>query len=238
VIRSAVITRLAAVGATTARLVVVLRPRRRQINAGSNRGTRVVALPASQIACGVAGFASNSTRRSQDWNGPRVCGSDSYSRSRGTQSSWASGSDAFGLEQEFKPGHIRLERNIAQSDAKSAKFPGPRNRLSISLSQVVFVPRMAEYNAAYEAAGISVEIKRPCTRSRSVCGRDMANVGGRSQDVIRLRSSKRPPRAMVILRPRRTEEGRRGEANALIGPSVRGALAATNSFRSSQGCPA
>ncbi|TDM98826.1 transporter, partial [Lactobacillus crispatus] len=68
------------------------------------------------------------------------------------------GQRRIGLEQEFKLwGKYGLERNVAQADADAAKFQGRATVVDL-IAQVVAAH--GEYNAAYEAVGISVEIKR------------------------------------------------------------------------------
>ncbi|MEA2831451.1 MAG: hypothetical protein QOF22_2199, partial [Bradyrhizobium sp.] len=68
------------------------------------------------------------------------------------------GQRRFGVEQEIKLwGKYGLERNVAQADADAAKFQGRATVIDL-VAQVVAAH--GEYNAAYEAAGISAEIKR------------------------------------------------------------------------------
>ncbi len=63
------------------------------------------------------------------------------------------GQRRFGVEQEVKLwGKYGLERNIAQADADAAKFQG-RATVTELIAQVVAAH--GEYNAAYEAVGIS-----------------------------------------------------------------------------------
>ncbi|MDU0961393.1 MAG: TolC family protein, partial [Bradyrhizobium sp.] len=68
------------------------------------------------------------------------------------------GQRRIGLEQDFKLwGKYGLERSIAQADADAAKFQGRATVIDL-IAQVVAAH--GEYNAAYEAVGISTEIKR------------------------------------------------------------------------------
>src|SRR2546426_8203534 len=68
------------------------------------------------------------------------------------------GQRRFGVEQEIKLwSKYGLERDIAQSDADAAKFQG-RATVTELVAQVIAAH--GEYNAAYEAVGISLEIKR------------------------------------------------------------------------------
>ena len=68
------------------------------------------------------------------------------------------GQRRIGIDQEIKLwGKYGLERSIAQSDADAAKFQGRAIVIDL-IAQVVAAH--GEYNAAYEATGISVEIKR------------------------------------------------------------------------------
>src|SRR5947207_7280137 len=68
------------------------------------------------------------------------------------------GQRRFGVEQEVKLwGKYGLESNVAQADADAAKFQG-RATVTELVAQVIAAH--GEYNAAYEAVGISLEIKR------------------------------------------------------------------------------
>src|ERR1700688_3878773 len=93
------------------------------------------------------------------------------------------GQRRFGVEQEVKLwGKYGLERDIAQSDADAAKFQG-RATVTELVAQVIAAH--GEYNAAYEAVGISTEIKR---RYDEVLGLLRSRYGATSvdqQDVIR-----------------------------------------------------
>jgi hypothetical protein len=103
------------------------------------------------------------------------------------------GQRRFGVEQEVKLwGKYGLERDIAQADADAAKFQG-RATVTELIAQVIAAH--GEYNAAYEAVGISVEIKR---RYDEILGLLRSRYGTTSvdqQDVIRRKSKRLPPRA-------------------------------------------
>src|SRR5216683_1934120 len=93
------------------------------------------------------------------------------------------GQRRFGLEQEVKLwGKYGLERNVAQAEADAAKFQG-RATVTELIAQVIAAH--GEYNAAYEAVGVSTEIKR---RDDEMLGLVRSRYGATSvdqQDVIR-----------------------------------------------------
>jgi outer membrane protein TolC len=87
------------------------------------------------------------------------------------------GQRRFGIEQEVKLwGKYGLERDIAQADADAAKFQG-RATVTELIAQVVAAH--GEYNAAYEAVAISVEIKR---RFDDILGLSRSRYGATSVD--------------------------------------------------------
>ena len=138
------------------------------------------------------------------------------------------GQRRFGLEQEFKLwGKYGLEHDIAQSDADAAKFQG-RATVTELIAQVVAAH--GEYNAAYEAVGISREIKR---RFDEVLGLLRSRYGTTSvdqQDVIRAEIESATAEGDVV---RREGEMKSAAArlNSLIGRPSQAPLAAPTGFR-------
>lgn len=134
----------------------------------------------------------------------------------------------FGLEQNIKLwGKYGLERNIARADADAAKFQG-RATVTELIAQVVAAH--GEYNAAYEAVGISVEIKR---RYDEILGLLRSRYGATSvdqQDVIRAEVEAATAEGDVV---RRQGEHKSAAArlNALIGRPSLAPLAAPTGFR-------
>ncbi len=64
----------------------------------------------------------------------------------------------FGINQEFKLwGKYGLERSVAQADANAVKYQGQATVIDLVAKMVA---AHGEYNAAYEAVGVSLEIKR------------------------------------------------------------------------------
>jgi cobalt-zinc-cadmium efflux system outer membrane protein len=121
------------------------------------------------------------------------------------------GQRRFGIEQEFKLwGKYGLERDIAQADADAAKFQG-RATVTELIAQVIAAH--GEYNAAYEAVGISIEIKR---RYDEILGLLRSRYGTTSVD-----------QQHVI----RAEIEAAARLNALIGRSSLAPLAAPTGFR-------
>jgi cobalt-zinc-cadmium efflux system outer membrane protein len=138
------------------------------------------------------------------------------------------GQRRFGVEQEVKLwGKYGLERDIAQSDADAAKFQGRATVIDL-VAQVIAAH--GEYNAAYEAVAISVEIKR---RYDAILGLLRSRYGTTSvdqQDVIKAEIEAATAEGDVI---RRQGEQKPAAAwlNALIGRPTLAPLAAPTGFR-------
>ncbi len=138
------------------------------------------------------------------------------------------GQRRFGLEQEVKLwGKYGLERDIAQSDADAAKFQG-RAAVTELIAQVVAAH--GEYNAAYEAVSISVEIKR---RYDEILGLVRSRYGATSvdqQDVIRAEVEAATAEGDVVRR-QGEQKSAAARLNALIGRPSLAPLAAPTGFR-------
>ncbi len=138
------------------------------------------------------------------------------------------GQRRFGLEQEVKLwGKYGLERDIAQSDADAAKFQG-RATVAELIAQVAAAH--GEYNAAYEAVGISVEIKR---RYDEILGLLRSRYGATSidqQDVIRAEVEAATAEGDVVRR-QGEQKSAAARLNALIGRPSLAPLAAPTGFR-------
>jgi outer membrane protein TolC len=138
------------------------------------------------------------------------------------------GQRRFGIEQEIKLwGKYGLERNVAQADADAAKFQG-RATVTELVAQVIAAH--GKYNAAYEAVGISLEIKR---RYDEMLGLLRSRYGATSvdqQDVIRAEIEAATAEGDVV---RRQGELKSASArlNALIGRPSLAPLAAPTGFR-------
>src|SRR5713226_5560583 len=138
------------------------------------------------------------------------------------------GQRRFGIEQELKLwGKYGLERNIAQADAEVAKFQG-RATVTELIAQVVAAH--GEYNAAYEAVGIAVEIKR---RDDEILGLVRSRYGTTSvdqQDVIRAEVEAATAEGDVVRR-QGEQKSAAARLNALIGRPSLAPLAAPTGFR-------
>jgi outer membrane protein TolC len=138
------------------------------------------------------------------------------------------GQRRFGVEQEIKLwGKYGLERNIAQADADAAKFQG-RAIVTDLIAQVVAAH--GEYNAAYEAVAISLEIKR---QYDELLGLVRSRYGATSvdrQDVIRAELEAATAEGDVV--PQQGEQkSAAARLNALIGRPSLAPLAAPTGFR-------
>lgn len=138
------------------------------------------------------------------------------------------GQRRFGVEQELKLwGKYGLERNIAQADADAAKFQG-RATVTELVAQVVAAH--GDYNAAYEAAGISIDIKR---RYDEILGLLRARYGTTSldqQDVIKAEIEAATAEGDVVRR-QGEQKSAAARLNALIGRPSLAPLAAPAGFR-------
>ena len=124
------------------------------------------------------------------------------------------GQRRIGLEQEIKLwGKYGLERNVALAEADAAKFQGRAIVIDL-IAQVVAAH--GEYNAAYEAAAISVEIKR---RYEEILGLLRSRYGTTSvdqQDVIKAELEAATAEGEVIRR-QGEQKSAAARLNALIG---------------------
>jgi outer membrane protein TolC len=138
------------------------------------------------------------------------------------------GQRRIGLEQEVKLwGKYGLERNIAQTEADAAKFQG-RATVTELIAQVIIAH--GEYNAAYEATGISVEIKR---RYDEILGLLRSRYGTTSvdqQDVIKAEIEAAAAEGDVVRR-QGEQKSAAARLNALIGRPSLSPLAAPTGFR-------
>ncbi len=138
------------------------------------------------------------------------------------------GQRRFGVEQEIKLwSKYGLARDIAQSDADAAKFQG-RATVTELIAQVIAAH--GEYNAAYEAVGISTEIKR---RDDEILGLVRSRYGATSvdqQDVIRAEVEAATAEGDVVRRQGELKSAA-ARLNALIGRPSLAPLAAPTGFR-------
>jgi cobalt-zinc-cadmium efflux system outer membrane protein len=138
------------------------------------------------------------------------------------------GQRRFGVEQEIKLwGKYGIERNIAQADADAAKFQS-RATVTELIAQVVAAD--GEYNAAYEAVAISVEVKR---RYDDVLGLLRSRYGATSvdqQDVIKAEIEAATAEGDVVRR-QGEQKSAAARLNALIGRPSLAPLAAPTGFR-------
>ncbi|HEX9588445.1 MAG TPA: TolC family protein [Bradyrhizobium sp.] len=138
------------------------------------------------------------------------------------------GQRRIGLEQEIKFwSKYGLERDIAQSDADAAKFQG-RATVTELIAQVIAAH--GEYNAAYEAVAVSVEIKR---RDDDILGLVRSRYGTTSvdqQDVIRAEVEAATAEGDVVRRQGELKSAA-ARLNALIGRPSLAPLAAPTGFR-------
>jgi len=226
VIRSVGITRLAAIGAATA--VLWLSPALagdqttpgatvESVVAIAKRLNPTVAAASLEFDAavhkiGTAGVLADPTLILEAWDVNRL----------------GVGQRRFGIEQEVKLwSKYGLERDIAQSDADAAKFQG-RATVTELIAQVVAAH--GEYNAAYEAVGISVEIKR---RYDEILGLLRSRYGTTSldqQDVIRAEVEAATAEGDVVRR-QGEQKSAAARLNALIGRPSLAPLAAPTGFR-------
>jgi len=138
------------------------------------------------------------------------------------------GQRRFGVEQEVKLwGKYGIERNVAQADAEAAKFQGRATVIDL-VAQVVAAH--GEYNAAYEAVAISLEIKR---QYDEILGLVRSRYGATSvdrQDVIRAELEAATAEGDVVRR-QGEQKSAAARLNALIGRPSLAPLAAPTGFR-------
>src|SRR5205809_449672 len=223
-IRSLGITRLAAVGATTALLwssaaaagdlpgatadsVVAIAKRLNPTVAAAS-----LDFDAAVHKIGTAGVLADPTLILEAWDVNRQ----------------GVGQRRIGLEQDFKLwGKYGLERSIAQADADAAKFQGRATVIDL-IAQVVAAH--GEYNAAYEAVGISTEIKR---RYDEILGLLRSRYGATSvdqQEVIKAEIEAATAEGDVVRR-QGEQKSAAARLNALIGRPSLAPLAAPTGFR-------
>ncbi len=223
-IRSLGITRLAAVGATTALLwsspaaagdlpgatadsVVALAKRLNPTVAAA-----ALDFDAAVHKIGTAGVLADPTLILEAWDVNRQ----------------GVGQRRIGLEQEVKLwGKYGLERNIAQADAEAEKFQG-RATVTELIAQVIAAH--GEYNAAYEAVAVSTEIKR---RDDEILGLVRSRYGATSvdqQDVIRAEVEAATAEGDVVRRQGELKSAA-AKLNALIGRPSLAPLATPTGFR-------
>jgi outer membrane protein, heavy metal efflux system len=138
------------------------------------------------------------------------------------------GQRRFGVEQEVKLwGKYGLERNIAQADAEATKF---QSRAAVIDLVAQVVAAHGEYNAAFEAVAISVEIKR---QYDEILGLLRSRYGATSvdrQDVIKAEVEAATAEGDVVRR-QGEQKSAAARLNALIGRPSLAPLAAPTGFR-------
>ncbi len=138
------------------------------------------------------------------------------------------GQRRFGLEQEVKLwGKYGLERNIAQADADAAKFQGRATVIDL-VAQVIAAH--GEYNGAYEAVGISVEIKRRYDEILGLLRSRYGTTAVDQQDVIRAEIEAATAEGDVVRR-QGEQKSAAARLNALIGRPSLAPLASPTGFR-------
>jgi cobalt-zinc-cadmium efflux system outer membrane protein len=138
------------------------------------------------------------------------------------------GQRRFGVEQEFKLwGKYGLERNIALADAVAAKFQS-RAIVTELIAQVVAAH--GEYNAAYEAVGIAVEIKRQYDELLGLARSRYGAASINQEDVIRAEVEAATAEGDVVRR-QGEQKSAAARLNALIGRPSLAPLAAPTGFR-------
>jgi outer membrane protein TolC len=226
VIRSVGIARFAAIGATTA--VVWLSPALageqtmpgatvESVIAIAKRLNPTIAAAALDFDAavhkiGTAGVLADPTLILEAWDVNRL----------------GVGQRRFGVEQEVKLwGKYGLERNVAQADADAAKFQG-RATVTELIAQVVAAH--GEYNAAYEAAAISVEIKRRYDEILALLRSRYGTTSVDQQDVIKAEIEAATAEGDVVRR-QGEQKSAAARLNALIGRPSLAPLAAPTGFR-------
>ena len=224
--RSVGITRLAAIGATTALLWLSPAAAGDQTMPGATVES-VVAIAkrlnptvaaasldfdAAVHKIGTAGVLADPTLILEAWDVNR----------------FGVGQRRIGLEQEIKLwGKYGLERDIARSDAEAAKFQG-RATVTELIAQVVAAH--GEYNAAYEAVGISTEIKRRYDEILGLLRSRYGTTPVDQQDVIKAEIEAATAEGDVVRRQGELKSAA-ARLNALIGRPSLAPLAAPTGFR-------
>jgi outer membrane protein, heavy metal efflux system len=138
------------------------------------------------------------------------------------------GQRRFGVEQEIKLwSKYGLERDIAQSDAEAAKFQG-RATVTELIAQVVAAH--GEYNAAYEAIGISTEIKRRYDEILGLLRSRYGTTPVDQQDVIKAEIESAAAEGDLVRRQGELKSAA-ARLNALIGRPSLAPLASPTGFR-------
>ena len=225
-IRPAGITRLAAIGATTAVLWLSPAVAGDQTTPGATAES-VVAI-AKRLNPTVAAAALDFDAAVHKVGTAGVLADPTLILAAWDVNSLGVGQRRFGFEQEFKLwGKYGLERNIALADADAAKFQG-RAIVTELIAQVVAAH--GEYTAAYEAVAISLEIKR---QYDEILGLVRSRYGATSvdrQDVIRAELEAATAEGDVVRR-QGEQKSAAARLNALIGRPSLAPLAAPTGFR-------
>lgn len=138
------------------------------------------------------------------------------------------GQRRFGFEQEIKLwGKYGFERDIAQADAAAAKFQG-RATVTELIAQVVAAH--GEYNAAYEALTVSVEIKRRYDEMLALLRSRYGATSVDQQDVIKAEIEAATAEGDVVRR-QGEQKSAAARLNALIGRPSLASLALPTGFR-------
>src|SRR5258708_5943410 len=138
------------------------------------------------------------------------------------------GQRRFGIEQEIKLwGKYGIERNIAHADAEAAKFQG---RATVTERMAQVVAAHGEYNAAYEAVGISVENKRGYDEMLGLLRSRYGATSVDQQDVIKAEIEAATAEGDVVRR-QGEQKAAAARLNALIGRPSLAPLAAPTGFR-------
>jgi cobalt-zinc-cadmium efflux system outer membrane protein len=226
VIRSAQITRLAAIGATTAALW--LSPAAAGDQAIPGATVESVVEIAKRLNPTVAAAALDFSAALNMVGAAGVLDDPKLVLEAWDVNSLGVGQRRFGVEQEIKlRSKYGLERDIAQSDAEAAKFQG---RATVTELIAHVVAAHGEYNAAYEAVGISTEIKR---RYDEILGLLRSRYGTASvdqQDVIKAEIEAATAEGDVVRRQGELKSAA-ARLNALIGRPSLAPLAAPTGFR-------
>jgi cobalt-zinc-cadmium efflux system outer membrane protein len=226
VIRSVGITRLAAIGATTA--LLWLSPAEASDQTMPGATAESVVEIAKRLNPTVAAASLDFSAALNMVGAAGVLDDPKLVLEAWDVNSLGVGQRRFGVEQEIKLwSKYGLERDIAQSDAEAAKFQ-VRATVTELIAQVVAAH--GEYNAAYEAVGISTEIKR---RYDEILGLLRSRYGTTSvdqQDVIKAEIEAATAEGDVARRQGELKSAA-ARLNALIGRPSLAPLAAPTGFR-------
>lgn len=138
------------------------------------------------------------------------------------------GQRRIGIDQELKLwGKYGLERNVAMADADAAKFQG-RATVTELIAQVIAAH--GEYNAAYEAVGVANEIKRRYDETLGLLRSRYGTTSVDRQDVIKAEIEAATADGDVVRR-QGEQKAAAARLNALIGRPSLAPLAAPTGFR-------